>query len=75
MVPLSVTGLIHKYSRGFDAVQVIRGMRAETRQRYTDGGLLSEAEIIDSWTRNGTVPLEKWLRDRTAVEPRVDAFF
>ena len=71
MVPLSATGLIHKYSRGFDAVQVIRGMRAETRQRYTDGGLLSEAEIIDSWTRNGTVQrsrgtlmhyqIEQWL--------------
>ena len=79
MVPLSVTGLIHKYSRGFDAAQVIRGMRAETRQRYTDGGLLSEAEIIDSWTRNGTVQssrgtlmhyqIEQWLNGCEIEQP------
>ena len=78
-MPLSVTGLIHKYSRGFDAAQVIRRMRAETRQRYTDGGLLSEAEIIDSWTRNGTVQrsrgtlmhyqIEQWLNGCEIEQP------
>ena len=55
MIPLSVTGLIHKYSRGFDAAQVIRGMKVETRQRYADEGFVSEAEIMDRWAQNGRI--------------------
>ena len=54
-VPLSVTGLIHRYSRGFDATEAIRVMRPETRQNYTDRGLVTESEITESWTRNGAV--------------------
>ena len=54
-VPLSVTKLIHKYSRGFDAAEAIRVMRPDTRQRYTDQGLVTESEITESWTRNGAV--------------------
>ena len=54
-VSLSVTGLIHSYIREFDPVEAISGMKPETRQRYIDQGFATEADIINSWTRNGTV--------------------
>ena len=55
LVPLSVTGLIHSYIREFDPVEAISVMKPETRQRYIDQGFATEADIINSWTRNCTV--------------------
>ena len=55
LVPLSVTGMIHSYIREFDPVEAISVMKPETRQRYIDQGFATEADIINSWTRNGAV--------------------
>ena len=36
VVPLSVTGLVHRFVHTFDALAAIQNMRAETRQNYSD---------------------------------------
>ena len=55
VVPLSVTGLIHRYVRVFDPSAAIQNMRAETRQTYSDRGLVTEEDIIRTWNENGKV--------------------
>jgi len=55
VVPLSVTGLIHRYARVFDPSAAIQNMRAETRQSYSDRGLVTEEDIIRTWDENGKV--------------------
>ena len=54
-VPLSVTGLIHRYARVFDPSAAIQNMRAETRQSYSDRGLVTEEDILRKWDENGKV--------------------
>ena len=55
LVPLSVTGLIHGYSRGFDASEAIRGMRPDTRNKYTERGLNTDEDIKLAWKKNAEV--------------------
>ena len=55
VVPLSVTGLIHRYVRVFNPSAAIQNMRAETRQTYSDRGLVTEEDIIRTWNENGKV--------------------
>ena len=55
VVPLSVTGMIHQYARTFDATAAIHYMRAETRQNYSDRGLVNEEDILRKWDENGKV--------------------
>ena len=55
VVPLSVTGVIHRYARVFDPSAAIQNMRAETRQSYSDRGLVTEEDIIRTWDKNGRV--------------------
>ena len=55
VVPLSVTGLIHRHARTFDPIAAIKNMRAETRQGYTNKGLVSEEDILHAWDGNGKV--------------------
>ena len=55
VVPLSVTGLIHRYAKTFDPSAAIQNMRVETRQGYTNKGLLSEEDILHTWDKNGKV--------------------
>ena len=54
-VPLSVTGLIHRYTHAFDPLAAIQNMRAETRQNYSDRGLVTEEDILRTWDKNGKV--------------------
>ena len=55
VVPLSVTGMIHRYARTFDPLAAIQNMRAGTRQGYTDRGLVTEEDILRTWDENGKV--------------------
>ena len=48
VVPLSVTGLVHRFVHTFDALAAIQNMRAETRQNYSDRGLMTEEEYLTS---------------------------
>ena len=54
-VPLSVTALIHRYTRAFVPLIAIQNMRAETRQRYSAQSLVTEEDILHAWERNGKV--------------------
>ena len=54
-VPLSVTALIHRYTRAFVPLIAIQNMRAETRQRYSAQGLVTEEDILHAWEQNGKV--------------------
>ena len=55
LVPLSVTGLIHGYSRGFDASEAIRGMRPDTREKYAERGLKTDEDIKSAWNKNAEI--------------------
>ena len=62
ILPLSVTGLVHQFSSGFDARAVIAQMQArdswEQRQHEFlrgDGALMSSQEIAERWEANGLV--------------------
>ena len=55
VVPLSVTGLVHRFVHTFDALAAIQNMRAETRQSYSDRGLETEGDILRTWDENGKV--------------------
>ena len=55
LVPLSVTGLIHQYACVFDPSAAIQNMRTETRQSYSDRGLVTEEDILRAWQKNGRV--------------------
>ena len=46
VVPLSVTGMIHRYARNFDPLAAIQNMRAGIRQSYSDRGSLKEDDIL-----------------------------
>ena len=48
-VPLSVTGVIHRYAREFDAHEALRRMAPEKK------GGSSDEDILQMWKRNGEV--------------------
>lgn len=54
-VPLSVTALIHQYTRAFEPSIAVQSMRAGTRQGYADQGLVTEQDIRHAWEQNGKV--------------------
>ena len=55
VIPLSVTGLVHQFGHTFDPLAAVQNMREETRQSYTNRGLVTEADILRSWDENGKV--------------------
>ena len=55
VVPLSVTGLIHRYTHTFDPHAAIRNMREDTRQNYSDRGFVTDDDILRAWDANGKV--------------------
>ena len=61
-VPISVTGLIHKYAGEFDAMAAVacmkRSFRWEERQfEFTKdtGEIMTDMEIVNKWNNNGNV--------------------
>lgn len=55
LIPHSVTGLIHRFTRAFDPSLAVQNMRAETRQSYSDKGLETEKDILHAWEQNSKV--------------------
>ena len=59
LIPYSVTGLIHQYTRAFEPSIAVQNMCAETRQSYSSKGLETERDILRAWERNGRIQRDR----------------